>query len=338
MRISSLDDLRAHLQTAVEIEWSTIPPYLCARWSLGGGRNDLAAACIEDVVMEEMLHFTLACNLLNAVGGEPQLVPPAGRPPTYPTTLPHSGAELVVDLRPFSPEALETFRAIERPAPRGAPAEPDHYHTIAQFYEAVVEAVHRLSKKARTNIFSHHRDRQVDRSYYYGGGGEAFPITDLDSATRALEVIIFEGEGIDESIWDGDREVLGERAELAHYFRFDELYRGRRYVRGDTPSTGPTGEPLLVDFSAVLPMRPNPKAEDYPAGSDLRAMSEECNRTYSTLLRQLHASFHGRPAMLVDAVQTMIQLRYQAVALMHVPVGDGKTAGPAFQWRSTSSG
>jgi Ferritin-like len=319
----NLRELRAHLQTAVEIEWAVIPPYLCAQWSLADGRNELAAACIEDVVMEEMLHLTLACNLLNAVGGEPQLI---GRPPRYPTFLPHSDDAFRIDLRPFSREALETFLRIERPAPRGAPPEPGRYHTIGQFYDAILHAIDELAREQ--DIFTGDPGRQVDSSYYYGGGGEAFPVTDLGSAKRALDEIVFEGEGMDHTIY----EQLGEGDELAHYFRFDELYRGRRYVRGDTPSSGPSGEPILLDYGAVLPMRPNPKAADHAPRSELRALTEECNRTYSTLLRQLDAAFTGRPSELIASVQTMLTLRYQAIALMRVPVGDGLTAGPAFEW------
>lgn len=318
--------LRAHLQTAVEIEWSTIPPYLCARWSLADGRNEPATDCLEDVVMEEMLHLTLACNLLNAVGGTPRLIPPHGRPPRYPTFLPHSAGSFLVNLLPFSPAALETFLKIERPAPAGAPPEPGRYQTIAQFYEAVFDAMHALAAKG--HIFTGDRERQVDGAYYYGGGGEAFPVEDLESAERALEEIVFEGEGMEHSIY----EQLGEGEELAHYFRFDELFRGRRYVRGDTPSSGPTGEPILLDYGAALPMRPNPKAADHPPGSELRAITDECNRTYGALLRQLEAAFTGEPSRLVESVQTMLQLRYQAIALMHVPVGDGLTAGPPFEW------
>lgn len=333
MTISNVDELREHLQTAIEIEWSTIPPYLCARWSIADGHNELAAACIEDVVMEEMLHLTLACNLLNAVGGAPRLTPHPGKPapyPTYPTYLPHSDDAFVVDLLPFSREALETFRSIERPAADCAPPEPDNYHTVAQFYEAVAGAIETLGAA----IFTGPASRQVDSSYYYGGGGEAFAIDGPKTAFEALDVIIFQGEGINESIWDPDKDVFGEQEELAHYFRFDELYRGRRYVRGDRPDTGPTGDPILIDYASVLPMRPNPKAEDYPPGSELRALTEECNQTYGALLAQLEAAFNGNPGTLVESVQTMLALRYQAIALMHVPLedGTGRTAGPAFQF------
>jgi hypothetical protein len=326
----NLDELKGHLQTAVELEWSVIPPYLCATWSLADGRNELAAGCIDDVVIEEMLHLTLVCNLLNAIDGEPHLIPPHATLPHYPAPLPHSDESFVVELLPLSPGALETFRKIERPAPDSAPPEHDHFHTIAQFYEAVRDELSSLASKE--NIFTGDHARQVGGAYYYGSGGAAFPIVDLESATRALDLIVDEGEGIHQSIWDGDKELLGEDEELAHYFRFDELHRGRRYVRGDTPSSGPTGEPILLDYGAVLPMRPNPKAADHPPGSELRALTEECNRTYSELLRQLDAAFNGRPQELVESVQTMLRLRYQAIALMRVPVGDGQTAGPAFEW------
>ena len=333
------DELRDHLQTAVEIEWSTIPPYLCALWSIPEGRNELAATCIRDVVMEEMLHVTLVCNLLNAIGGSPRFTPRVNVPspcPDYPTYLPHSDDAFVVDLRPFCREALETFRKIEQPAAVGAPPEPERYETIAQFYEAVAASLAEHSP----GIFTEDLAAQVGPSYYYGGGGEAFPIHNLDTANDALDVIIFQGEGIDLTIWDPDKDVFGEHEELAHFFRFDELYKERRYVQGDTPLSGPTGDPILIDYASILPMRPNPKAEDYPAGSELRALTEECNATYSTLLRQLETAFTGMPSALIESVQTMIELQNRAIALMHVPLDDGtgQTAGPAFQWRSPSGG
>ena len=45
----------------------------------------MVAAIIRSVVIEEMLHMALACNLLNAVGGQPEIdragfVPLSGSP------------------------------------------------------------------------------------------------------------------------------------------------------------------------------------------------------------------------------------------------------------------
>jgi hypothetical protein len=318
MRIEDLDCLREHLKTAIRIEWSTIPPYLCALWSLGDTHNRAAAACLRDVVTEEMLHLTLAANVLNALGGEPELTDP----PRYPAPLPHSDAAFEVSLLAFCPEALETFRRIEHPALIGAPPQPDRYTTIAQFYEAVAEAVERIGKDPK--VWSGHADRQVrPNREYYGAGGDAIVVYDVESALAALAEIIEEGEGFQGSVFDGD--------ELAHYYRFDELARGRRYTRGDTPASGPTGEPLLVDYGAVKPMRPNPSPHQYPPGSELRAMTEECDATYARLLARLQAAFTGSPHELAAAVRDMWALEYQALALMNVPAGeDGLRAGPAF--------
>jgi hypothetical protein len=329
MTIDTLHSLRAHLQTAIEIEWSTIPPYLCALWSLGDEHNQPAATCLRDVVMEEMLHLTLAANVLNALGGEPRLGGHASVP-TYPASLPHSDRSFSVSLLRFCPDALETFRRIERPALIGAPPQADGYATIAQFYEAVGEAVERIG--ADPAVWSGDADRQiVPGRQYYGGGGDAIAVTGRESALEAIELIVDEGEGFAGGVFDGDHEILGEAEELAHYFRFDELARGRRYVRGDTPSSGPTGDPILLDYATVAPMRANPRPHDYPAGSELRAMTDECDATYARLLACLQTAFTGAPDALSDGVREMWALKYQAVALMHVPVGqDGQTAGPAF--------
>ena len=317
MSIDSLESLREHLQTAIRIEWSTIPPYLCALWSLGDTRNRAAADCLRDVVTEEMLHLTLAANVLNALGGEPDLTDP----PRYPGPLPHSDRSFEVALLPFCPEALETFRRIEHPALIGSAPQDDDYTTIAQFYEAVGIAVAEIGRDPA--VWTHRDERQVQPNReYYNGGGDVIAVDGVDSALRAVAEIIEEGEGYQGGVFDGD--------DLAHYFRFDELARGRRYVQGDTPDSGPTGGPILVDYGAVKPMRPNPSPHDYPPGSELREMTEECDATYARLLSRLQAAFTGSPHELAGAVRDMWALEYQALALMNVPAGDGLVAGPAF--------
>lgn len=68
MPITDLPDLHRHLQWALQVEHTTIPPYLCALHSIPDGYNVEAATVIRSVVMEEMLHMTLVANVLNAVG------------------------------------------------------------------------------------------------------------------------------------------------------------------------------------------------------------------------------------------------------------------------------
>ena len=72
-RIASIASLREHLQSAIELEHSTLPPYLSALYSLDPSRNPAATEVLVSVLMEEMLHLTLAANLLNTVGRRPRL-------------------------------------------------------------------------------------------------------------------------------------------------------------------------------------------------------------------------------------------------------------------------
>jgi len=337
--IDSVASLRAHLQTAVEIEHATLPPYLCALYSLEEGSNAEAVAVIESVVLEEMLHLTLAANLLNAVGGAPVLDSPTLLP-AYPTFLPHSDQTVELSLRPFSPKALAGFMAIERPGRRGSLPEDDTFETIGQFYAAIEAALARLTVQlGEAAVFSGDPARQVTDALYYGGAGRIVAVSDLVSAKRAITEIVEQGEGLDhESILDGDRDMFHpDRDELAHYFRFRELALGRRYRPGDTPSSGPTGEPVTVDWAAVHPMRVNPRSADHPPGSEIRAAMDRFNRSYSEVLALLHQCFNGDPRLLAIATGAMYGIKGQMVTLMRLDSGDGATTvGPAFEWVAPS--
>lgn len=326
--ITDVERLRAALQTAIQLEHATIPPYLCALYSLQAGRNREVAERIESVVMEEMLHMVQAANVLNAVGGTPQLTAP-DFVPRYPATLPHSDGRVVVALRRFSPDAVATFLRIERPEPPGAPPRADRYHTIGQFYAAIELGLRHLADHG--DPFTGDARRQVGPDHVYGMAGSVVAVTDLESALAGLSQIVDQGEGVDHSIHDGDVPFGDRQEELAHYFRFDEIRRGRRYRPSDTPRTGPTGSPILVDYDAVWPMRTDPRTDELPPGSDVRQLSEDFDRTYAELLAQLEVALTGAPARLTEAVGTMWTLRWHADVLMRIPVGAGRTtAGPAF--------
>ena len=64
--MDTLDDLRRHLQWAIELEHSTIPPYLCALYSLDPARNPEAAQVVGTVLAEEMIHLALASKGIHA--------------------------------------------------------------------------------------------------------------------------------------------------------------------------------------------------------------------------------------------------------------------------------
>ena len=150
--------LRDALQAAIELEHAVIPPYLYALYSLLPGANEAAAGIIGSVVVEEMLHLTLAANILSAVGGRPVLDSP-NMLPRYPGPLPGTVDDgLTVGLAPFSVGLVrDTFMAIEQPewsldfaaAPAGS-APDDKPLTIGQFYRRIRATLVSLGEGAFT--------------------------------------------------------------------------------------------------------------------------------------------------------------------------------------------
>ena len=333
--INTPDDLKKHLQTALEIEHSTIPPYLCALYSIPNGANVTASTLIRSVVMEEMLHMVLVANLLNAIDGEPK-VNHKEFVPEYPTYLPHSDKRFVVQLLPFGTDAIDTFLKIEMPAPLGAPPQSGDWRTIAQFYQAIRDGFEYLCAQpgGEQKLFTGKRSKQIDgSSFYYGGGGVPFEVYDLATARQAIAEITEQGEGYDHTLYDGDNR-FGQVDELAHFFRFNEIRAGRRYQATDTPNGYPTGAALVVDWSARFPMSPNPKASEYADRPEIFQLMTEFNQSYTALLGALDTAFNGTPAELLEAVPIMYDLKYRAQTLMAIPSGrgDGTTVGPSFEY------
>ncbi|WP_030183555.1 ferritin-like domain-containing protein [Streptomyces sp. NRRL S-813] len=332
--IATLDDLRRHLQWAIELEHATLPPYLTALYSLDPERNAEAAQLIGGVFVEEMIHLALAANLLNAVGGQPRLDAPHLLPP-HPRTMPHADPSIELSLLPFGQEALEMFLRVERPAHPGDPAEGDNYETIGQFYDAIEKGLRRLcAELGEDQVFTGDPSRQVAGGPFAHTAGHLNPVTDLGSALAALEEIVEQGEGAARAdVWDGDMDLSHpETKAVSHYYRFQELALGRRYQPGDTPESGPTGEAVTVDPVGVRPLRPNPRLEDHPEGSAVRTAQEVFNQTYCKMLHQLEQAFNGNPAMLGMSVGTMYAIKGQAQSLMAILDDDGLAAGPTFEY------
>lgn len=335
MAIATLERLREHLQWAIELEHCTLPPYLCALYSIKPGHNDESVANIASVFLEEMLHMTLAANVLNAVGGQPVLDKPDFTP-RYPAYLPHSARGFLVPLARFAPATVDTFMRIEKPEGPDAPAEDDRFDTIGQFYRALEDALRGLcATVGESAVFCGDPRRQVTPAMLdYPGSGRIVPVYDLASALAAIDEIEDQGEGLrHDQVWDGDRDMFHpDRDEVAHYFRFVEIKEGRLFQRGDTPKSGPTGPSLDVRWGEVHPMRDNPRLDDVPPGSPIRAHMDRFNRVYCDMLRGLHVAFNGAPTTIASTMGAMHEVRTLAQALMQMPLGDGTTAGPSFDY------
>ena len=326
----NVEGVRAALQHAIELEHSTIPVYLYTLYSLRPGANQQVAAIIRSVVVEEMLHMTLACNLLNAIGGAPSIDHP-GFIPKYPGPLPGGVDDgLIVSLAPMSIEHVhKVFMGIEEPETplrfKSLTFAEEQPITIGMFYG-------QISKQLQESYFIGDHSLQVVADWW--PSGELFAITNLDEARRAINIIVEQGEGT-------TLEPLNLEGEYAHYYRFAEIVHGRRLIKN--PDAKPGSPPdqqyvyggAAVDFdpSQVQPLPSNPGLQPYPSSSGAQVPVDSFNATYTNLLRCLHQVFNGHPNLLRSAIGTMENLKEQAREISTIPVGGGTFAGPTFQYR-----
>ncbi len=328
--ITTLEQLHDYLYRALQLEHATIPPYLTALYSLHPQSNAAAAQVLRVVAVEEMLHLTTVANLMNATGGRVDLTRP-GFVPDFPTTLPDGEDDFEVSLACFSPTTLETFLKIERPAVashdghRLMPARRDgevglagpsasdlKFYSIGEFYTEIERGIDHLHDQMGPELFSGDPAHQVGSEYYYSGGGELHPVVDLESARRGVELIIGQGEGAENEIFDVEDE-------LAHYYRFEQLKLGRYYQPGDQPHR-PTGPECEVDWTAVYPTRTDLKVEHLQHAPELQEFAVGFNRRYAEFLGLLTKAFSGAPHLLVEAVHGMFGLRNDVNVLIRNPI------------------
>ena len=332
--LDDIDDLRAALQNALALEFSTIPPYLTALYSIRPirpGVNAAAAAIIRSVVMEEMLHLSLVGNILNAVGGRPRL---AATVPHYPGPLPmgigdQPGQPFIVGLKRLTRDLVrDVFMVIEEPEhPIEFPEVratflPEEYHTIGEFYAAVASLLTELGP----TVFTGHADRQVTG---WIGPHEITPVRCASSAQDAIRLIVDQGEGTATSPASGPES-------LAHYYRFEQIQKGETLTPDPAAGDGYAwGDPVIpLDEDGVWPMVDNPPLVPLPAGSDAARLSDQFDGIYTVLVDELQATFDGQPQRLGSAVAQMHALRLQAQRMLPVqlPGRETETIGPRFRY------
>ncbi len=362
--ITTVEDLHYYLIQGLMIEHATLPPYLTALYSLKPGSNLEAFHFIRTVAVEEMLHLTLVANVFNAVGGNIQgVLTNPDFVPTYPTHLPTGAEDFEVNVGKFSEETVKTFLKIERShhVDDNAPLVESRtkqtrrhnflklagkndnlsYHTIGLFYTEVIRGLKALDKKYKNegkNLFIGDPKKQITPEYYYDGAGDIVKVTDLDSAIKALYIIQTQGEG------SGTTTIYDSEKELSHYYRFQQLLKGRYYkidkedpTNSDKPDH-PTGEEFAVDWNAVYPVMENltlSKLRSYAdPDSELYAHALEFQQAYSRFLADIEHSFNGHPEYLLPAVGSMFRLKELATSLIRNPIPGlrGVNAGPIYKF------
>jgi len=328
---SGPDGLRQALQIAIRLEFATIPPYLYALYSIKPAQNRDIAGLIKSVVVEEMLHLALDCNILNAICGCPRLDCPKLLP-NYPGHLPGSvESSLVVGLAPFSKKVLsEVFMVIEQPEyPLGPPfnTPPDDagepHITIGQYYAGIKKQIETLGD----GIFRGDARRQLTTGL---PSLQTVNIENAKTAIAAIDLIVCQGEGTQAS-------PIDPQDKPAHYFRFAEICQGRKLIRN--PGLGGPGFlfagcPIEFDADGVWPALTNPSRDSYKDSKRAQDLNDAFNLTYTNFLDNLQRVFNGEPDRLAVVLSLMQSLKEQAGVMMAVEIGPGRTAGPTFEYIS----
>lgn len=329
--LATVEDAWAMLQTAIGVEFGTLPPYLYSMFTILPGQNLEAAARIKSVVLQEMIHMCLACNILNALGGDPLLEAPKYPGPLPGDIGPPGGKPLTIQLFPFSEEAMAQAMAIERPAdPLDIPvlettAKAVPTMTIGQFYDALDAFLKTLPPE----VWKQGRHQITDSQFF---AGQLFAINNYDDAHRAIHDIVSEGEGAEDNPLDFQNEV-------AHYYRFGEVFHDRVLTKADNPEGYTFGPAKLgIDWSAVYPAITDPGTHDFsydpPAA---RAAQDACTAAYSQMVDALQRAMTGDAGQLGHAVRYMFDLRRTAQVALTTPLADGRVAGPAFLYSKTGA-
>jgi hypothetical protein len=311
------DWLRRALQVAVELELATIPPYLCAWWSVRD-RSSTVARLIRGILVDEMFHMGLACNMLVAVGGRPRI---AGFTPDYPGPLPGGvRRELRVYLsgltREYVRDVLMVIETPESPLPVPSGGPP----TIGDFYDGLRTA------------FLEHRPELSTRGQMGQriGPDELRPVRNLDDVAAALEIIKEQGEGSSSSPEAPSTEATGGHRAMSHYYAFAEIHHGRtlQEVDGLWEFSGPP-----IPFPDVRPMGVVPRGGWPDPPRETAVLLSRFDTAYAGLLRDLETAWKsGDHGALNRAIKTMEQLEEPALALMEMPLPDGRcTYGPQFR-------
>jgi len=307
---------------------SLLRSLLYATFSIPKGKNTVASSLLHSVQGEEMVHMCLACNIMNAIGGDVQI-----NTPVFPGHLPGDVAqELTVHLYPFSPDAAKQGMDIETPedpviAPQRKAMLSSNIDgtivTIGEYYEYVKKQLEALPADAWYN------NRNLSDNQYMQG--LIFPISSYEEAAKAIDIIVSEGEGAPEI-----GSPLDYQYKLSHYYRFQEIYKNQILTKADNEVGYEWGDPLGVNWADVYNAISDPQIHDFsgePAAA--QAAQKACNLAFTQMVDELQSAFTGQTGHLGNAIQSMLKLQMAALAALKVPLNNGQVSGPAFKYDSS---
>jgi len=259
---------------------------------------------------------------------------------------------LKVDLSGFSKAQVhDVFMAIEQPehpqnyevkelhpAPqllaKKTEDEDDSYATIGAFYKAIQK---QLKEMGLNKLPGADRPQVLPIKYY--SKSDCFQIRTVDDAIKAIEIIIEQGEGTDKGTHEDA--PLDLEGELAHYYRFAELYYGRRLIvdKGAKGGYSYSGPVFPFEVDGLWNLEKNTKAGDLPADSTQRRQADQFNYVYRKLLLTLHQAFNGDPKKFDATIGLMYDVKLVGEKLVTMPYPNkvGVNCGPPFEYVKINS-
>ncbi len=265
--IDDREELIFLLTEAAEFEHTVMCTYLYAMWSLKREESegitgeekeaiDRWRNVIRSIAMEEMLHLSLVNNLMAAIGAAPHF-----SRPEFPVGRGNFPADVNFHLVPFNEQSIEHFVFIERPeevvmedgagfgcasryqrvvCPDLLTPTPCDYQSQGHLYHRIAQGIQSLaSELGEEKLFVGHGEAQLGSPEYPLPG--LFKVTDVDSAMKAIEEIVLQGEGAPVHRQD------------SHYARFATIrdeYAKLRESRPDFVPAHPAAiNPVLTEFS-----------------------------------------------------------------------------------------
>jgi len=353
LKIDSREELVYLLGEASEIEHGLLCEYLYAQFSLkrstddGVGQEQLARIqawelTMIDVIKQEMLHLALATNILTAVGAAPHF-----ERPNFPILSRWYPEGVQIALVPFGERALRHFIYLERPegmALGDAPGfkalqhlrpmtvddqplmgVPEEWSTVGHLYRGIEAGLQRLC------------DRYGDRAVFIGPPRaqavteifewpDLLAVTDLTTASKAIEIIVEQGEG-----------ARGDWI-TSHFGKFVGILEDFLSMKAADPSFAPARpvEPAFV--------RLPPDIESAIVIEDARTarVADLCNALYEVILQVLARYYvhHGETQAELDTLAKTAKhlmnwtMRKLAAVLTMLPIGrsyPGRTLGPTLE-------
>jgi Ferritin-like len=324
--------LKKMLQFAIELEISTLPPYLSGLWTISSGSGPVYDLILS-IVDEEMVHLGLACNMLTAIGGTPSIYAPfQNKTIHYPGHLPGGvRPELIVHLAGLSKDYVQKiYMQIEYP--QGGPvalALGQTYPTIGAFYSAILEGFQTikpaLSQSNQLAVCFGQENLPCPEDML-----QVFVVSTLAEVEEAITEIKEQGEGSSQTPDSPDfgKEPVTGKFELAHYYKFGEIYHEKELVQvnGKWQYTG-----AAVPFPAVIPVKEIPAGGYQNPPADVHAAIQGFNQIFANLLETLESAWlRGSELILQNAINTMFTLQPAAAKVLAFQMPDGSYYGPTF--------